>query len=240
MPIATEVNHVDVLPSKQTNGLTIGKLHMAEVPSKDRIVPGSCKIPIGVFPPSSQSTVDADEVASRLIVGLNMAVQARDAQAIEALFHDNSYWRDHLCLSWDLRTLKGSTKLSQFVATGFAIDSIEIDRTSQFRAPKQGPIDGLYGPASSVSGIEFFIKVSTKLGSGQGTVKLAEVDGQWKFFTVFTTLQELKGHEEHIYGRRPNGAAHGEHIGRLNWQDRRNASLEYKDHEPAVLIVGMS
>lgn len=68
--------------------------------------------------------------------------------------------------------------------------------------------------------------------------KLADVDGHWKFFTVFTTLQELKGHEEHTYSRRPTGVAYGEQIGRMNWQERREASIEFKDCEPSVLVRG--
>lgn len=206
--------------------------------SKDRVVPGSCKIPLGVFPPSSNSHVDVDKISSRLVDGLNNALRAHDAQALGSLFHENSYWRDHLCLSWDLRTLKGREKIVAFATSSTTLQSVDIDRTSQFRAPKQGPIDGIYGPASEVSGIEFFVKVTTKVGSGRGVIKLAEVDGQWKFFTVFTTLQELNGHEENIFARRPNGAAHGEHVGRLNWFDNRKLALEYKDREPAVLIVG--
>lgn len=156
-------------------------------------MPGSHKLPFGIFPPSSQSPVDAGEVSSRLMEALNNAIKARDVPAIKALFHDNSYWRDHLCLSWDLRTFKGSDKISDFVANSPTnLNSLDIDWSSDLRSPKQGPIDGLYGPASEVSGIEFFVKVSTDVGSGRGVVKLAEVDGQWKFFTVFTTLKGIE------------------------------------------------
>ncbi|KAF4997588.1 hypothetical protein FDECE_12044 [Fusarium decemcellulare] len=209
-----------------------------EAASKDRIVPGSFKLPSGVFPPSSTSLVDPDEVSSLLVQQLNKAIQSNDKQAIGQVFHENSYWRDHLCLGWDLRTLKSRERIAQYVVDSINLTSIDIDRTTTFRAPKHGPIDGIYGAASSVSGIEFFINVDTKVGSGRGVIKLAEVDGQWKIFTVFSTLQELKNHEERVGHRRPNGAAHGEHIGRQNWQDRRNISKEYENHEPTVLIVG--
>lgn len=64
---------------------------------------------------------------------------------------------------------------------------------TELRVPKQGPIDGLYGPVSVVRRIEFFLKAFTNVGSGRGVVKLAEVDGYWKVFTPFTTLQEFRG-----------------------------------------------
>lgn len=80
---------------------------------------------------------------------LNKAIQARDVPSIRALFHENSYWRDHLCLSWDLRTIKGSDNISVFVAnSSMTLESLEINYSSELRAPKQGPIDGLCGPAS--------------------------------------------------------------------------------------------
>lgn len=238
LSVAFEVNHRDLLSPKQAKAVASEIKHPDDIPSKDRIVPGSSNIPLGVFPPSSHSFPDADEVASKLVESLNKALKERDAQAIANLFHENSYWRDHLCLTWDLRTLKGREKLSHFVNNSARLVSIEIDTSTQFRGPKRGPIDGLYGPDSDVSGIEFFVKVTTKVGTGRGVAKLAEVEGQWRFFTLFTTLQELRGYEEQLYDRRPNGAQHGEHVGRQNWQDRRNAEVEFREREPAVLIVG--
>lgn len=65
------------------------------------------------------------------------------------------------------------------------------------------------------------------------------MDGHRKIFTLFTTLQELKGYEEHTCSRRPTGVAHGEHIGWMNWKERREESIEYKDREPSILVVGM-
>ena len=67
-------------------------------------------------------------------------------------------------------------------------------------------------------------------------------NGRWKAYTLFTVLQELKGHEELNCARRPQGVDHGAHEGRLNWQERRVAeqNLEGKEgeNEPTVLIVG--
>lgn len=208
------------------------------VPSKNRIVPGSCNIPIGVFPPLPWSFPDARVVASKLVERLNKSLEEKDVSSIGALFHENSYWRDHLCLTWDLRTLKGRGKIADFVANSPGTVSIEVDASTPLRAPKHGPIDGVYGPASTASGIEFFVKVATKTGAGRGVAKLAEVKGQWKFFTLFTTLEQLRGHEELINDRRPNGAVHGAKVGRQNWKDSRQAAVEFRERQPAVLIVG--
>lgn len=59
-----------------------------------------------------------------------------------------------------------------------------------------------------------------------------------KAFTLFTSMMELKGHEETVFGRRPEGVAHGGLPGRKNWQERRLADENYEDSEPTVLILG--
>ena len=238
-PVKFDVQHREQFSPTQAKAVTVENKQPADdVRSSHKIVPGSYNIPLGVFPPPPWSFPDPNVVASKLVERLNKSLEERDAPAIQVLFHENSYWRDHLCLTWDLRTLKGRDKIAHFVANSPEGVSIEVDASTPFRAPKHGPIDGLYGPASNASGIEFFVKVATKAGAGRGVARLAEVQGQWKFFTLFTTLEKLRGHEELLNERRPNGAEHGEHVGRQNWQDRRQAAVEFRDREPAVLIVG--
>lgn len=240
LPGAFDTQHRDQLSPTQVKAAAVVEIQQVEdiVPSGSRIVPGSYNIPLGVFPPPNWSFPDPQMVASKLVERLNKSLKEKDASAIEVLFHENSYWRDHLCLTWDLRTLKGHNKIAQFVANSQESVSIEVDASTTLRAPKHGPIDGLYGPASNASGIEFFVKVTTKAGAGRGVAKLAEVQGQWKFFTLFTTLEKLHGHEEMLNENRPNGAEHGEYVGRQNWQDKRQAAVEFREREPAVLIVG--
>ncbi|KEF51713.1 uncharacterized protein A1O9_12348 [Exophiala aquamarina CBS 119918] len=236
--VVFDVRHRDQFSSKQENAVAVEiQQPDHDVSSKQKIVPGSFNIPLGVFPPSPWSFLGAHVVASKLVERLNKSLRERDAPAIEVLFHENSYWRDHLCLTWDLRTLKGRDKIAHFVTNSPEGESIETDASTPLRAPKHGPIDGLYSQASDVSAIKVFVKVTTKVGAGRGVAKLAEVQGQWKF-TLFTTLDELHGHEELLYERRPNGAEHGEHVGRQNRQDKRQGAVEFRARSPAVLIVG--
>lgn len=240
-PVAFNVQHRDQPSPTEAKAVAVRIKQLDDdVPSSTKIVPGSYNIPLGVFPPLPWSFPDANLVASKLVERLNKSLKERDAPAIELLFHENSYWRDHLCLTWDLRTLKGRDKIGHFVANSPDSEcvSMEVDTSTPLRAPKHGPIDGLYGPASEASGIEFFVKVVTKAGAGRGVAKVAEVLGQWKFFTLFTTLEQLHDHEELLNERRPNGAEHGEHLGRQNWQDKRRVDVEFREREPAVLIVG--
>ncbi|KAJ5582637.1 hypothetical protein N7535_001257 [Penicillium sp. DV-2018c] len=204
------------------------------VPSRERVVPGSYNIPLGEFPKSMSEAapINPDDIANELIGQLNQGLAASDKAAISSLFlENNSYWRDHLCYSWDFHTREGAEAIATFV-TGAPPSKIEIDRSSALKSPHTGPIDGF----GDVLGIGFFIKVTTDNGQGDGVVRLAEQDGKWKIFTVFTSLVELKGHAQNL--ERPLGVRHGEQQGRKNWKDRRNDEINFVDNEPAVLVVG--
>lgn len=215
---------------------TIPHLHHNNMASesRNRVEPGSVNIPVGKFPPSSTSTsVNAEQVATEIIDRLNTALAQKDYQSISSLFLDDGFWRDHLCLSWDFRTVKGSQNVAKFLADHPQPLKLALDHSSPFRAPHVGPIDAF----GDVTGIEFFVSVTTAVGTGWGVVRLAETDG-WKIFTCFTSLRELTGAEEKVNDRRPVGVQHGEQTGRKNWQDRRAADINFEDKEPAVVIIG--
>lgn len=205
-------------------------------PSRERVEPGSFNIPLGTFPQTcSETPEEPDKIATSVIEQLNSALGEKDAGAVSDLFIENSYWRDHLCFSWDFRTLKGRDAIAKFVTGSSSAVKTEIDRSSAFRAPHNGPIDAF----GEVHGIEFFVKVTSSFGHGQGVVRLAQQGGEWKIFTVFTSLEGLSGHDEGVNSNRPVGVQHGGQQGRKNWQDRRIADRDFEKKEPSVLVVGM-
>ncbi|GFF93610.1 probable indole-3-pyruvate monooxygenase YUCCA11 [Aspergillus udagawae] len=208
---------------------------ISDHPSKDRIEPGSFNVPVGKFPKTASSTsIDAAKVASEVIDRLNGALNQKNYKAVSDLFLEDGYWRDHLGLSWDYRTVKGSENIARFLEDSARLAQIDIDQSSPFRAPHVGPIDAF----GEVTGVEFFTTFANDAGHGRGVVRLAEKDGVWKIFTVFTTLQELKGHEEAVNTRRPLGVQHGAQPGKRNWQDRRTSDFEFEGKNPVVLVIG--
>lgn len=82
----------------------------------------------------------------------------------------------------------------------------------------------------------------TKVGRGAGIFRLTQdrQSGVWKAYTMYTSLQELKGFEEPLGPRRvygtldsmPGGSSQG------TWYERRQRQLEFLDEEPTVLVVG--
>lgn len=209
------------------------------IPSHNRVEPGSINTPATKFPETSPPTptLNANDIASDVIHHLNTALYQKDYSAVANLFLEDGFWRDHLCISWDFRTVRGREKIATFIRDSpLSLSRVDIDRSTALRAPHIGPVDA-FGDAT---GIEFFTKVETGLGRGVGVARLIEREGQWKIFTFFTSLRELKGHEEGLRHRRPKGVEHGERQDSKNWKDKRIADVDYEEKEPSVVIVGMA
>jgi len=205
------------------------------IPSSERPETGSINIALGECPATStNSSVDAANVADEIIARFNDALPKRDAAAIAHLFlEEKSYWRDHLALTWALRTVQGRGKIERYLASAkVPLTQLTVDKSSQVRAPQFRPIDGW----GHVNGIVFVVNLETEIGRGDGVVTLAEDQGTWKIFTLYTLLKELKGHEEPVGHRRPRGVKHGGDPDRKNWAERREE--EKQNMDPKVLVLG--
>lgn len=211
------------------------------LPSSQRCEPGSVNLNIAQWPKRAvDGPVDAFGTAKEVVLTLNSylgkAPSKEAAEGVASLFSDGEcYWRDHLALSWDLRTLKGKESIVEYLQDNSNLTKVAVDTSSEWRKPTLTPLN----PEQTSKGILFYITFTTKLGSGRGVVRLVEDDtGSWKIWTFFTTLEELKGFEEPVGPRRPNGVQHGYNRGRKNWLDRRNEEGNFKDRDPDVLIIG--
>ncbi|KAF3763245.1 FAD/NAD(P)-binding domain-containing protein [Cryphonectria parasitica EP155] len=211
------------------------------VPSSQRCEPGSINVPIAKWPKTAtDGPIDALAVAKDIFSSFNSNLAKLPSQQaasdIISLFRDEGcYWRDHLALSWDLRTLKNRDKIAAFLADNASLEEVAVDTSTEFRSPKVGA----FNPEQTVKGIVVYLTLSTRLGRGRGLAKLAQDGGGgWKIWTLFTGLEELKGFEEPVGRRRPTGVAHGYHRGRKNWLDRRREEEDFVNGDPDVLILG--
>lgn len=101
------------------------------------------------------------------------------------------------------------------------------------------PHDAVFNEAANW--LQAFTTFETDEARGKGFLRLRETSagsGDYRAFTFFTTLWEIKGHEEFAGHRRPLGAEHGTHDSSENWLDRRHKQIRFEDADPAVLIVG--
>lgn len=205
--------------------------------SSQRLEPGSVNILACPWPATTTNeTVDAAATATKIIDSLNQRLASRDFQSLSELFVEDGYWRDHLAISWSLRTLKGRNNIVEFLTQQCPLTKVELDTSSEFRKPR---VVG-FAPAGDSKGINFFTKFTTQHGSGRGVVRLVDQGGEWKIWTFYTALDEISGHQEPIGPNRPDGVKHGATPGRKNWLDRRQDEENFTGTEPDVLIIGKS
>jgi putative flavoprotein involved in K+ transport len=166
--------------------------------------------------------VHSDRQPARWLADFHAALVSRDKVQFQALFLDDSYWRDFLAFTWDIATLEGHDSIWDMLL--HRLDEVKPENWRIESEDKPGDTTGAW------------FSFETAVGRGKGHLRLK--DG--RCWTFFTTLRELKGHEEKRGETRVAGAQHGVVKGRRVWQDGRNdARAELGiSKQPYCLIVG--
>ena len=172
---------------------------------------------------------------TRWLAEFERALTAADAKALEALFAPKSHWRDLLAFTWGVNTVSGATAIAESLrqyagdkaACNFAIDPARTAPGVVMRA--------------GTHTVEAFFRFDTAGTRAQGVLRLdpqaadANMPRAW---TLFTAVDEIKGHEENVGSRRPRGESYSRDFKGPNWLDRRKAAAAYESHDPDVLVVG--
>lgn len=148
---------------------------------------------------------------------LDTALRSGDGDAVAELFLPIGMWRDFLAFDWTLATYEGTGSISTF-AGQFGRSAEAFNWTTE---------------AEAGSG-EGFIAFETNRGACRGYLRLIE----GKALALFTMLDDLRGHEFPVRGRRQSGVVEDDK-GR-NWQDlllAEKAELGVS-RQPYVLVVG--
>jgi putative flavoprotein involved in K+ transport len=151
------------------------------------------------------------------------ALAAGDSAAAAELFLDDSYWRDLVAFTWNLKTVEGPAGVKDMLDHALAHTKPRGWATTE-------------PPAEAEGVTEAWIEFETEAGRGRGHLRLEE----GKAWTLLTTLSELKGHEENAGRGRPMGAEHGANPERETWLERREREARELGYEtqPEVVIVG--
>jgi putative flavoprotein involved in K+ transport len=156
-------------------------------------------------------------------------------EGLEALFLEESYWRDLVALTPTIGTLAGRASLCEPLRwTALALEAGGFEIATERTAPRLVTRAG-------VEVIEAFFTFETRRGSAEGVVRLRpdEADGsRAKAWTLLTALAALRGHEERTGAHRPSGERYARNFKGPNWLDQRRAAMAYEDRDPAVLVVG--
>ena len=151
------------------------------------------------------------------------ALRAGDAAAAADLFATESYWRDLVAFTWNIRTVEGREGVTDMLTSALPHIQPHDWRTSE-------------EPAEADGVTEAWLTFETAAGRGSGHLRL--IDG--KAWTLLTALEELKGHEESLGSRRPKGVVHGADPERHTWLEDRRREAEELGHttQPYVVILG--
>src|SRR5262249_13937937 len=169
--------------------------------------------------------------AHRGLARLEAALKASDVDAVPALLHTDGLWRDVLAFTWTIQTMSGGAAITTTLRETLA-------RT----APRNFHIPAKRTPPRWVSragaeALEALFEFETALGRGAGVVRLTpNSNSGLRAWTIVTTLEELKGHEE-AFKVRPEPDSTRD-FGAENWSDRLSKARAYVDRDPAVIIVG--
>jgi len=174
------------------------------------------------------ATLPSAEAAAGVTAWLSAfgdALAAGDPAAASALFTEDCFWRDLVAFTWNIRTLEGRDVISAMLAE--TLPSVK---------PGGWAITGGEESADAGGVTEAWIDFETAAGRGRGHLRLR--DGLC--WTLLTTLDELKGHEERRGPSRPKGVEHGANPARTTWlEDREHEASELGvTEQPYVLIVG--
>ncbi len=161
--------------------------------------------------------------ASQWLAQLAAALGQRDINAALALFADDSYWRDLVSWTWNIKTMEGKDAIRKM-----------LDARLTDTKPSNFVLEGEATEADGVT--EAWFTFETGVARGRGHLRLKG----GKAWTLLTTMTELKGFEERKGERRVKGAEHGVQKGRKSWLEKRQEEVEAlgTTEQPYVVIVG--
>jgi len=171
----------------------------------------------------------------------NAAITSRAAASSDAvagladLFHDDSYWRDALALSWHLKTVTGAASILDLlpsVAAKSGLGPLTLDLNAT--APR------LVNRAGTET-VEAFFTFNTDHAHCRGILRLcpdSQNPDHYRAWTFFTAIDALIGFEEKTDRNRPTGQSYSRDFRGPNWLDKRVTASSYDDRDPSVLVIG--
>ena len=186
--------------------------------------------------PADFKARDTIEIRNQIDSWLNQfeaALAECDADKIAECFTEDGNWRDVLAFTWHLTPFVGANQIGAGLAKRQLVVLAHNFEVNPGRsAPRR--VKRLQKDC-----IEAMFRFETKLGRGEGVLRLVEEEGSTpKAWALSTSLEELKGFEEKIGVNRPSGAAYSRNFGGDNWEDARRRAQAYDNHDPTVLVVG--
>ncbi|KAL4076790.1 hypothetical protein V8B97DRAFT_2022069 [Scleroderma yunnanense] len=147
---------------------------------------------------------------------------------ITSMFHELGFWKDILALTWNFRTIRGSSAIKRLLDARLALTGLTALSLTEdsFRAPT------LLKPMSGVVFLRLCFEFETNCGRGTAVAFLVPTPKfQWKAWSIPTCLESLKDYPEKVEPLRSSTMDH-------EWEGRRLREMNMADSDPTVLIIG--
>ncbi|KAK7037595.1 hypothetical protein VNI00_011087 [Paramarasmius palmivorus] len=149
-----------------------------------------------------------------------------DADATLQLLCPDALWRDLLAFTWDMRTFVGQDKIRPFLKDRVAGSSFDRSEMTSFVQ--------LQKPFPDLAWIVAIFRFEVEAGGCCGVFRLVPTaSGAWKAFTIFTSLDNLRGFPYEVGALRRSNVVPG-----IRWSQHRREEVDCRDSDPVVLIVG--
>ncbi len=138
------------------------------------------------------STLTPQQRVEAWLADFEAALAVRDIDRATQKFATDSFWRDLVAFTWNIKTVEGRDGIADMLTSQLAHTDPSNFRTREDVTEDAGVVSA-------------FIEFDTAVGRGVGHLRL-KGDEAW---TLLTALQELKGHEQREGPSRVLGAVHG-------------------------------
>ena len=127
----------------------------------------------------SDTAVQPAAAVDQWLTSFDEALTAGDPAAAAELFLEDSYWRDLVAFTWNLKTVEGRDGVEDLLK-----ETLARTQPGRWRAAEP--------PTEEEGVVTAWLEFETAAGRGNGLLRLK--DG--RAWTLLTALYELKGHEE--------------------------------------------
>jgi putative flavoprotein involved in K+ transport len=176
--------------------------------------------------------VSSKVTAQRWLSHFAAALKSGDTAAIAGLFADESYWRDILAFTWNLRTTAGASAIARRLSPKLTAAAPRNLQLAEGRTPPRAVT------RAGTACLEVIFTFETVVGPCVGVVRLVTEGETPRAWTLMTALDEIRGHEDPANGKRWQNVDWKRNFGGENWADRRRKAAAFADRDPAVLVVG--
>ncbi|MGN6771268.1 MAG: flavin-containing monooxygenase [Rhizobiaceae bacterium] len=163
------------------------------------------------------------KIANDWLIGFSNALNESPRAAVADFFLEDSYWRDLLAFTWNIRTMEGQTAIADMLEATLASAS-----PSGWRIFAEPTTDG--------DTIEAWFTFETAVARCEGIMRLCN----GRCWTMFTAIRELKAYPEKKGTTRPLGVRHEADPQRQTWSEkkRRHEAELGTSRQPECLIIG--